>query len=150
MNENSTGRGFPAGGFAPTRLSFRLSRGYTLLEMIVVLILLTIATMVTLPSFLGPRRDESSSIRNVVERGRAAAVRRGELVRLHIGASGEWQITAGSAPNGEVLAAGRLSGTSGSADLLFSPLGTCGTPPEDPVPPALASFEPLTCEPRSS
>jgi hypothetical protein len=98
---------------------------------------------------LRPRPDESSSIRNVVDRGRAAAVRRGELVRLHIGGSGDWQITGGGAPNGEVLASGRLSGTSGSADLLFSPLGTCGTPPEDPVSAALASFESLTCEPRS-
>ena len=126
-------------------LNVRGKRGYTLIEMIVVLLLLTIAASVVAPSFILPRRDDASSLRNIVQSGRATAIRRGELVRLHIAGSGEWQLTA----DGTVLSSGRLSDTRGSADLLFSPLGSCGTVPEDPMPEALASFDPLTCEPSS-
>jgi prepilin-type N-terminal cleavage/methylation domain-containing protein len=126
-------------------LSIRHSRGYTLIEMIVVLLLLTIAATVVAPSFILPRHDASSSLLDIVQSGRAAAVRRGELVHLHIAGSGEWQLTAG----GTVLSSGRVADTRGSADLLFSPLGSCGSVPEDPVPEALANFDPLTCEPPS-
>jgi prepilin-type N-terminal cleavage/methylation domain-containing protein len=119
--------------------------GYTLIEMIVVLLLLTIAASVVAPSFILPRHDDESSLRNIVQSGRAAAVRRGEIVRLRIAGSGQWQLIAGRT----VLSSGRLSDTRGSAELLFSPLGSCGPVPEDPVPEALANLDPLTCEPPS-
>jgi prepilin-type N-terminal cleavage/methylation domain-containing protein len=124
-------------------VNLRGKRGYTLIEMIVVLLLLTIAASVVAPSFILPRHDDASPLRSIVQSGRATAIRRGELVRLNIAGSGEWQLTAG----GTVLSSGRLSDTRGSADLLFSPLGSCGSVPEDPMPEALASFDPLTCDP---
>ena len=137
--------GLPGRRLRLTMLTVRRTRGYTLIEMIVVLLLLTIAATVVAPSFVLPRHDASPSLRDIVQSGRAAAVRRGELVRLHIVRSGEWQLIAGRT----VLSAGHLSDTRGSADLLFSPLGSCGSVPEDPMPEALANFDPLTCEPPS-
>jgi prepilin-type N-terminal cleavage/methylation domain-containing protein len=134
--------GLPGRCLRLSMLNVRGSRGYTLIEMIVVLLLLTIAATVVAPSFILPRHD-ASSLRDIVQSGRATAVRRGELVRLHIAGSGEWQLIAGAT----VLSSGRLSDTRGSADLLFSPLGSCGSVPEDPMPEALASLDPLTCEP---
>jgi prepilin-type N-terminal cleavage/methylation domain-containing protein len=128
-------------------LNARHNRGYTLIEMIVVLLLLTIAATVVAPSFLVAPKDASSTLRTIVRNGRAAAVRRGEPVRLRISESGEWQISAAGDSSRDVVAAGRISDTRGSADLLFSPLGTCGSVPEDPMPDALASLDPLTCEP---
>ena len=123
------------------------SSGYTLLEVIVVLVLLTIAAAVVAPSLYPPRLNDPASLGSVIGRGREAAVRRGELVRLHIGGTGFWQLSAGSTP--ETLMAGRLQGTTeGSIDLVFSPLGSCGAAPE--VPPQIAAeIDPLTCEMRS-
>ena len=122
--------------------------GYTLLEVIVVLILLSIAAAVVAPSLLSPSPDQASSLRAIISNAREAAVRRGEMVRLHIDRSGAWQaIAEGSAP-GERLMVGQLSDTRGAADLLFSPLGTCAPSPETLVAPAFAEFDPLTCEGR--
>jgi prepilin-type N-terminal cleavage/methylation domain-containing protein len=145
VNERRRQLGTPVGASILTMLNFRGTRGYTLIEVIVVLLLLTIAATVVAPSFILPRHDDSSSLRNIVQSGRTAAVRRGELVRLRIAGSGEWQLIAG----GTVLSSGRLTDTRGSAELVFSPLGSCGSVPEDPMPEALARFDPLTCEPAA-
>jgi len=101
------------------------------------------------PSLLRPFRDQPSSLQTVVGTAREAAVRRAEMVRLHVDRSGAWQASAGISPTTEILMSGRLSDTRGSLDLLFSPLGTCGPSPEAAPPEALGTFDPLTCEPRS-
>lgn len=123
--------------------------GYTLLEVIVVLVLLAVAATVVAPGFLSPRPEQSSSLRALVGNAREAAVLRGEMVRLRIDRFGAWRAIAGSSPRGELLMSGRLSDTSGAVDLLFSPLGTCALTPETLSAQALAAFDPLTCEVRS-
>lgn len=121
--------------------------GYTLVEIIVVLIILTVAAAVVAPSLFVPRREHSSTLRVVVGNTREVAVRRGEMVRLRIDRNGSWQAAAAGGPEGELLMAGQLS-TPGESDtdLLFSPLGTCAPPPESSTPPAMAGFDPLTCD----
>lgn len=124
--------------------------GYTLLEVIVVLVLLAVAATVVAPSLLAPRlKQHSSSVLAVVGIAREAAVRRGELVRLQVDRSGAWRASAGAPPNGELLMSGRLSNPRGStADIVFSPLGTCAPTPESIPSEELVGIDPLTCEAR--
>ena len=125
-------------------MKIRSNSGYTLLEVILVLLLLTIAAVVVIPSLSTPRLDDAASVGAVIRHTREAAVRRGEMVRLHIGRSGLWQATAGSNP--ETLMAGRIQSASGGAiDLVFSPLGSCGAAPEG-RPLVAGEVDPLTCE----
>lgn len=121
--------------------------GYTLLEMIVVLVLLTIAAAVVAPSLHLPGTNDPASLKAVIGKTRETAVRRGELVRLHIAPSGVWQANAGTTP--ETLMAGRLNGTmERSIDLVFSPVGSCGATPET-TSQATEEIDPLTCEVRT-
>jgi prepilin-type N-terminal cleavage/methylation domain-containing protein len=122
--------------------------GYTLVEVVVVLVLLAIAATVVAPSLLAPRRmQQSSSLVTVVATVREAAVRRGEMVRFRVDRSGAWQALAGVPPDSELLLSGRLSTLGHStADILFSPLGTCAPSPESIAPEALVGIDPLTCQ----
>jgi prepilin-type N-terminal cleavage/methylation domain-containing protein len=122
--------------------------GYTLLEVIVVLVLLAVAAAVVAPSLLDSRPDRSSALQTLVSQARAASVRRGVVVRLTIDRSGVWRATVGTGSQRELLMAGRLVDSPETAtDLLFSPLGTCGPAvPSDPQ--TLDEYDPLTCEER--
>jgi prepilin-type N-terminal cleavage/methylation domain-containing protein len=122
--------------------------GYTLIEVIVVLVILTIAAAIVAPSLLVPHRNESSSLTAVIAQVHIAAVRRAEMVRLRIDRSGAWQATAHLSGSPELLMSGQLPDGSGGTDLLFSPLGTCAPSAETGTPPAFVSFDPLTCEAR--
>lgn len=123
--------------------------GYTLIEVIVVLVILTIAAAIVAPSLLAPRPNESSSLTAVMGEAHAAAVRRAEMIRLQIDRSGAWQATAAPSGKPELLMSGRISPPESAIDLLFSALGTCGPTPEGGTPPAWVTFDPLTCEARS-
>jgi prepilin-type N-terminal cleavage/methylation domain-containing protein len=126
----------------------RWRTGYTLIEMIMVLIVLTIAAGVVAPSLMSPA--PGSSLKEVVGNARDAAVRRGEMVRLEIDRVGVWQATVGTAGQTELLLSGRVRDASGTTmDLLLSPLGTCGPPPASIPAKSVTAFDPLTCEPRS-
>ncbi len=122
----------------------RFSRsGYTLLEVIVVLVLLAVAAAVVAPSFFTARPEQFSTVPMLVSQVRAASVRRGVAVRLTINRSGEWRATAGSGR--ELLTAGRIPAPAAAVDLIISPLGTCGIAAGG-NPEALAAYDFLTCE----
>jgi prepilin-type N-terminal cleavage/methylation domain-containing protein len=123
--------------------------GYTLLEIIVVLILLAVATAVVAPGILSPRPEPSSALRALIRNAAEASVRRGETVRLRIDRSGTWEAVAGTPPESEILMSGKLADPPVSAtDLIFSPLGTCA-PAIESDPAETHGLNPLTCEPRS-
>jgi prepilin-type N-terminal cleavage/methylation domain-containing protein len=119
--------------------------GYTLLEVIVVLVLLTIAAALVAPSLLPGRANPSSPVSQLVASARAASVRRGEMIHLRIDRAGNWEARTGNAS--QPLMSGRLSDPpKGAVDLILSPLGTCAssvgsTPIETPT-----GLDPLTCE----
>jgi prepilin-type N-terminal cleavage/methylation domain-containing protein len=125
--------------------------GYTLLEVLVVLVLLAVAATVVAPSLLAPRlARQSSSVLALVGSMRETAVRRGGMVRLRIDRSGDWQAFSGTPADREVLMSGRFSGPGNTAaDIVFSPLGSCAPTPESVPPKELAGFDLLTCEPRA-
>jgi prepilin-type N-terminal cleavage/methylation domain-containing protein len=128
-------------------ISFQRSYGYTLLEVIVVLLLLTVAASVVAPSLIS-RPPVQQAIPGLIGAARDAAVRRGESVRLRIDASGGWQVVAGAPPRGDILLSGRLNQPVGSTELIFSPLGTCA-PDVGSLVPREVAIDPLTCAVRT-
>jgi len=128
----------------------KASAGFTLLEVIVVLVLLALAAAIVAPSLLSTHPENSSEIQALVGSTRQAAVRRGETVRLQVDPTGAWQAVAGTEPGGDLLLSGQLaSHPASTTDLIFSPLGTCAPSIESVPGEALAAFDPLTCEVRS-
>lgn len=118
--------------------------GFTLVELIVVLVILALAAAIVGPSLISSGSEVNTELSRLVGRAREAAIRRGDLVLLQTDRAGTWQIVAGGTAGGEILISGRLS--SAPADrfgLVFSPLGTCSPPAESE--PA-AGLDPLTCE----
>lgn len=124
--------------------------GFTLLELIVVLALLALGAAIVGPGLLSSLPDEPSEARALIGSVRAAAVRRGETVRLQIDRSGAWQALVGTPPQMEVLMSGQLTTPPSSVmDLLFSSIGTCAPSVESAPAEVLATLDPLTCEPPS-
>lgn len=133
----------------PLQYAGSIRGGFTLLEVIVVLILLAVAAAVVAPSFSFTGSEPSSPLRGLVATAREAAIRRGETVHLRIDRSGTWQAVAGTPSRSEVLMVGRLAGAPGGpVDLIFSPLGTCGLAVESQSV-SLGAFDALTCEAES-
>jgi prepilin-type N-terminal cleavage/methylation domain-containing protein len=127
--------------------AFLMRRGVTLLEFLVVLVLMAIASALVLPAIRFPRsvaslqgdEDErgltaagakpfalmpSPEVDEVLTQARRLAIRRGEPVRLRVATDGVWAIV--SANNGEELESGRVAeALSWQPDLTVDALGTC-------------------------
>ena len=127
----------------------KASVGFTLLEVVVVLVLLALAAAIVAPSLLSFQPENVSEVPALVGSTRQAAVRRGETVRLRIDRTGAWQAVAGTEPGQDPLVSGQLASRPALAiDLIFSPLGTCAPSVESAADETLAAFDPLTCEAR--
>jgi prepilin-type N-terminal cleavage/methylation domain-containing protein len=123
------------------------SGGYTLLELVVVLILLGVVAAVVAPGLPALRADPAPELRLVINNARNAAIRRGETVHLRVDRSGAWRMAVGPAERGAPLMSGRLRATVQAAtDLVFSPLGTCAAPAESLPPMLNPQIDPLTCQ----
>ncbi len=113
--------------------------GFTLVEILVVLMMLAIAAAVTVPAFRPPAERSAGAaaraLREVYADARSQAARRGVAVVVEIRtATGEWRLIAdpedGTAPRTlevgtlPLPAEGRLSGgRDGTARAAFTPLG---------------------------
>ncbi len=118
--------------------------GFTLLEVVVVLVLLALAAAIVAPSLLSTHPENASEIQALVGSTRQAAIRRGETVRLRVNRSGAWQAIAGTEPGSDLLMSGQLAGQPATTtDLIFSPLGTCAPAVESG---SVVALDPLTCE----
>jgi prepilin-type N-terminal cleavage/methylation domain-containing protein len=121
--------------------------GFTLVEVLVVLILMGIAVGLVAPAFLPPRRDEKSALATVIRRAQDIAAARGETVYLGIARSGDWRLDAGSTRLAQSLASGTLEGYDGPrAILVVSALGTCGFDVRSSEAARGVPIDPLTCE----
>jgi prepilin-type N-terminal cleavage/methylation domain-containing protein len=103
----------------------RRSNGFTLIEMLVVLVLLGMAAAVAAPAIRSvlPARPALSSL---VPAARDAAARRGETVYLRIAESGDWRMEGAASSDAGPLATGRVDPFQGlPLTLIVSPLGSC-------------------------
>ena len=127
----------------------RYRRGFTLIEILVVLVLLGMAAALAAPalrSVLPTRRGLSS----LVPEAREAAAERGDTVYLRIAESGEWRIDARAAGS-KPVATGRVDPFPGlPLTLIVSPRGSCAFDPHSAKAAASIRLEPRTCKVQSS
>ncbi len=125
-------------------------RGYTLVEILVVLVVMGLAAALVAPAFI-PRSTEQGALQALTERARLIAIRRGEGVSLHIESSGGWRIEGLTSMKEGAIAVGRVADPPFSAvTLVFSPLGTSGPDVESTVAALRLGLNPLTCEAHAS
>jgi prepilin-type N-terminal cleavage/methylation domain-containing protein len=114
----------------PERAGLRPGAGFTLVELMVVLILMGLATALVAPSLLPGPTDPDASLQRVLADAQAAAIRRGEPVLLEVGVRGEWTARgASSSAADEVLGSGGLVEAwvpPHPYTLRIAPTGSCG------------------------
>lgn len=101
-----------------------MRRGFTLVELLVVLVLMGLAVGLVAPAFRPPEPPSESALAPLLRAGRSAAIRRGEPTLLTVERDGRWQLR-GRASAGDPLADGRIAAPRARFSVLFSPLGTC-------------------------
>lgn len=97
-------------------------KGFTLLEVTVILVLLAVAAAVVAPLFRRPEAP-NESLGGVLAGAREIAVRRAESVTLTVDRNGAWRLTPGT--DTTTIAHGSLGPASQSARIRVTPLGAC-------------------------
>jgi len=121
-----------------------MRKGFTLVEMLVVLVLLGLAAALVAPAFITTPAKQTAELVELIGATRDAAVRRGEMVSLHVVRSGAWQV--------EGVATGKLATPLAAAPftLVVSPIGSCAFDVRSDAAAQAINLDPLTCEVRGS
>ena len=69
-------------------------RGFTLLEVLVVLVLIGLASALVAPSLLSPQRQSDDAVAQLIDAARRAAVQRAGPVTLSFATDGRWVMLA--------------------------------------------------------
>ncbi len=119
--------------------------GFTLIELIVVLAILSLAAAVTLPALLRPRTG-TTAVQTVIESARDAAASRGETVYLRIDPSGTWHMEGGGSPLESDGATGRIAPiATAPLTLLVAPAGSCAFDVRSSAAARGLTLDPLSC-----
>ena len=123
-------------------------RGFTLVEILVVLILMGIMAGLVAPSIITPREsdDPASQMRELIRSASAAAVKRGEVVQLSLASTGQWELVGTASAPPDEIASGRLKSTGVAITLLFSPLGTCAADLRSAEAAVALALDPIMCD----
>jgi prepilin-type N-terminal cleavage/methylation domain-containing protein len=122
----------------------RRRAGYTLLEMLVVMVLLGLAAAVVLPALVTPPHD-TTPLRDLIATTQEAAADRGEVLYLRIDAGGAWLIE-GANPREGTLEHGRLPEGGAPLTLIVSPLGSCAPDVPSAASGASPALDALGCD----
>ncbi len=123
----------------------RRSAGYTLIELLVVLAILALAFALVLPAVLRARIGDQP-LQSLVERARAAAAARGEIIYLRIESTGAWHMTGGGSALEGDSAGGRIPPVASvPVTLLVAPSGSCAFDVRSAGAARLIALDPLTC-----
>jgi prepilin-type N-terminal cleavage/methylation domain-containing protein len=119
--------------------------GFTLLELLVVLVLMGLAAALVAPALLAPRH-EHDELGALLVKAREVAARRGQTISLRITAAGRWQIQGATDPREGVLATGQLQpALAFPVALIVSPIGTCALDASAEPAARVVALEALTC-----
>lgn len=125
----------------------RARSGLTLVEVLVVLVVMSVAVAVAGVAFVPPRPDDLEELDTLVQRARSAAVRRAEVMRLELAPSGTWALT--SASESKAAASGKLTrGLDERVTLVFSAFGTCAPDVRSELAAARLSLDAAACTRR--
>ena len=128
-----------------------MRKGFTLVEMLVVLILLGLAAALVAPALLPARHNDTSQFAALIAAARDAALRRGEVMWLRVERSGSWRLDGDASTAQGAVAMGRLDATpSGGFTLVISPLGSCAFDVRSDAAAQRIPLDPLTCEVHGS
>ncbi|MGD8319600.1 MAG: prepilin-type N-terminal cleavage/methylation domain-containing protein [Gemmatimonadota bacterium] len=133
------------GPFAPS--AQRDIPGFTLVEIVVVLVVLGLGAALVAPALLPPRQEEPTSLGAVIARVQDVAARRGETLLLDVSPAGTWAAFGTASREEEALGAGALEGTVPlrAFTLRVDPLGSCGLTLEADTAGWRPPVDPLTC-----
>jgi prepilin-type N-terminal cleavage/methylation domain-containing protein len=131
---------------SPRRDRSKAPEGFTLLEVVVVLILLALAAGLAAPALGDREAPGESELAALLTGAREAAARRGETVALRISASGSWRMESGGAAAAEPIQTGEIEPFAGLPfTLLVSPVGTCGLDAASGNAAPAIRLDPLSC-----
>jgi len=120
--------------------------GFTLVEIIVVLVVMVIAVGVVAPAFLPPEPADTTALAEPLRVARRLALTRGETVYLDLTPSGDWSVQGGSSLSEGALARGRVDRYDGpAATIVASPLGTCAYDIQTAANGGGVPLDPLSC-----
>jgi prepilin-type N-terminal cleavage/methylation domain-containing protein len=123
-------------------------RGYTLLELLVVLVIMGIVAGLVVPALHLPRAA-SSDLASVVALARQAAAQRDEVLTLRVSATGAWGLEEGSALSAHSIARGVMPAPhAGSFALILSPSGACAPEAATTRVATTLQLDALSCEIR--
>ena len=98
--------------------------GFTLLEVLVVLILLGVGFGLAVPAFVTPQDGATDGVQRILSTARRAAVRRAEAITVSVEPSGDWTIANGDRATPPET--GTLDWEPGAhLRVRISPLGAC-------------------------
>jgi prepilin-type N-terminal cleavage/methylation domain-containing protein len=128
-----------------------VATGFTLLEIVVVLIVLGLSAALVAPALLSPRRDAPLSLGAVIAHVQDMAARRAETLVLEVSPGGAWTAFGTASPTERSLAAGEMDAPAPGRgfSLRIDPLGSCGQPLEADTLGWRPPVDPLTCRPLS-
>ncbi len=117
-----------------------MPRGVTLLELLIVLVVMTVAAALVLPAF-GARPTPAESIQTrVIAAARRTAIRRAEPLRIRLFADGAWSIR--SQRDGALVDSGSVHEALPPSEVLVDPLGSCIPVGQST---GVVTFDPLAC-----
>jgi prepilin-type N-terminal cleavage/methylation domain-containing protein len=117
-----------------------MPRGVTLLELLIVLVLMTVAAALVLPTFRARPAEVESAQARVIATARRSAIRRAEPLRVRLFGDGAWSIR--SQRDGALVDSGSVREALPSLEMLVDPLGSCIPVGQSA---AVVTFDPLSC-----
>jgi prepilin-type N-terminal cleavage/methylation domain-containing protein len=131
---------------APRDSQGRRPVGFTLLELVVVLIVLALAAALAVPTLRRQPAPRGSELASLILGSREAAARRGETVRLTISSSGIWRMEGAASAGDAPFQSGRVEPFPGvPLTLNVSPVGICGFDARSASTASVIRLDPLTC-----
>jgi prepilin-type N-terminal cleavage/methylation domain-containing protein len=128
-----------------TQLDCRI-RGFTLLELVVVLVVLALAAALAAPALTRGATPRESGLEALILGAREAAARRGETIHLTVLASGGWTMVGAASTRDEPIQSGRVDPFPGlPVTLIVSPVGSCGFDARSAAADSVIRLDPLTC-----
>ena len=120
--------------------------GFTLLELVVVLVVLALAAALAAPALVRRPDARSGGLDALVLAAREAAARRGETMRLAIAGSGAWRLDGEASTAEAPIQSGEIESFPGLPfTLIVSPVGSCGFDARSAAADSAVRLDPLTC-----